>query len=105
MGRSPASRPRKPESLGRLNETPSLADWDAYTMQPISEHEKRWAYLSQKHVDAMEQQAAQPATIVQPKVKKSRHQPAPQLVRPPMNNPRRDFVLGDSRRLQKTTRP
>jgi hypothetical protein len=33
--------------------TPSLADWDAYTMQPVSDAEKRWAYLSQKHIDAM----------------------------------------------------
>jgi len=33
------------------------AGWDAYTMQPISEHEKRWAYLSQKHFDTMERQA------------------------------------------------
>ena len=33
--------------------TPSLSDWDAYTMQPVSDAEKRWAYLSQKHIDAM----------------------------------------------------
>lgn len=36
---------------------PSLAEWDACTMQPISEREKRWAYLSQKHIDAMKQAA------------------------------------------------
>lgn len=34
---------------------PSLAEWSAYTMQPISGREKRWAYLSQKHIDAMDQ--------------------------------------------------
>lgn len=39
------------QQLERVN--PSLAEWDAYTMQPISEREKRWAYLSQKHIDAM----------------------------------------------------
>lgn len=32
--------------------TPSLSDWSAYTMQPVSNAEKRWAYLSQKHIDA-----------------------------------------------------
>jgi hypothetical protein len=32
---------------------PSLAEWNAYTMQPVSEREKRWAYLSQKHIEAM----------------------------------------------------
>jgi hypothetical protein len=53
-GLTPAEA-RELEALER--EIPSLADWDAYTMQPISEHEKRWAYLSQKHVDAMERQA------------------------------------------------
>ena len=34
---------------------PSLAEWNTCTMQPISEREKRWAYLSQKHIDAMKQ--------------------------------------------------
>jgi hypothetical protein len=34
---------------------PSLADWDAYTMQPISENERRWVYLFQRHTEAMEQ--------------------------------------------------
>lgn len=33
--------------------TPSVSDWNAYTMQPASDAEKRWAYLSQKHIDAM----------------------------------------------------
>jgi hypothetical protein len=55
------------ESLERR--TPSLAEWDAFTMQPVSEHEKRWAYLSQKHIDAMRHRAAQPATIVRARVK------------------------------------
>ena len=32
---------------------PALAEWNAYTMQPVSGREKRWAYLSQKHIDAM----------------------------------------------------
>ena len=30
----------------------SLTEWDAYTMQPISEREKRWAYLFRKYIDA-----------------------------------------------------
>lgn len=42
---------RELEALERA--TPSLSDWDAYTMQPVSAAEKRWAYLSQKHIDAM----------------------------------------------------
>ena len=42
---------RELEALERA--APSLADWDAYTMQPVSDAEKRWAYLSQKHIDAM----------------------------------------------------
>lgn len=42
---------RELEMLDRV--TPSLSDWDGYTMQPISGAEKRWAYLSQKHIDAM----------------------------------------------------
>jgi hypothetical protein len=29
----------------------SLTEWDAYAMQPISEHERRWAYLSKKHIE------------------------------------------------------
>ncbi|GAB1717479.1 MAG: hypothetical protein NTAFB05_25210 [Nitrobacter sp.] len=36
---------------------PSLAEWNAYTMQPVSEREKRWAYLSQKHIEAIKQSA------------------------------------------------
>ncbi|HVV41820.1 MAG TPA: hypothetical protein VHC94_12220 [Nitrobacter sp.] len=44
--------------LGELEQViPSLAEWNAYTMQPVSEREKRWAYLSQKHIDAMKQAA------------------------------------------------
>jgi hypothetical protein len=42
---------RELEELERR--VPSLAEWDAYTMQPVSDHEKRWAYLSQKHIEAM----------------------------------------------------
>jgi hypothetical protein len=38
------------EALERT--TPSLSDWNAYTLQPVSNAEKRWAYLSQKHIDA-----------------------------------------------------
>lgn len=41
---------RELESLERRN--PSFAEWDVDTLQPISEQEKRWAYLSQKHIDA-----------------------------------------------------
>lgn len=41
---------RELEALERL--TPSLSDWNAYTMQPVSDAEKRWTYLSQKHIDA-----------------------------------------------------
>jgi hypothetical protein len=41
-------------------------------MQPLSEHEKRWAYLSEKHIDAMERRAAQPAVTVRMKVDQSR---------------------------------
>lgn len=47
---------RELEELERR--VPSLAEWDAYTMQPVSDHEKRWAYLSQKHIEAMEGAAA-----------------------------------------------
>ena len=36
---------------------PSLAEWNAYTMQPVSEREKRWAYLFEKHIDAMKRPA------------------------------------------------
>ena len=43
---------RELEALERHN--PSLAEWDAYTMQPVSENERRWAYLSQKHIEAMD---------------------------------------------------
>lgn len=42
---------RELEALERA--TPSLSDWNAYTMQPVSDAEKRWTYLSQKHIDAM----------------------------------------------------
>lgn len=52
---------RELEALER--ETPSLADWDAFTMQPVSEQEKRWAYLSQKHIDAMQRQTTQSAPV------------------------------------------
>ena len=38
-------------------ECPSLAEWDAYTMQPVSAREKRWAYLSQKHIEAVVRRA------------------------------------------------
>jgi hypothetical protein len=58
---------RELEALERR--TPSLAEWDAFSMQPVSSHEKRWAYLSQKHIDAMRHRAAQPATLVRAKVK------------------------------------
>ncbi|GEM_PF-4209054 len=34
--------------------SPSLADWDAYTMQPTSETERRWVFLSQRHTEAVE---------------------------------------------------
>jgi len=57
---------RELEALERR--TPSLAEWDAFTMQPLSEHEKRWAYLSEKHIDAMERRATQPAVTVRMKV-------------------------------------
>ncbi len=43
---------RELESLERRN--PSFAEWDADTLQPVSDQEKRWAYLSQKHIDATE---------------------------------------------------
>lgn len=35
---------------------PSLSEWDAYAMLPISEREKRWAFLSQKYVDSQGEQ-------------------------------------------------
>lgn len=38
------------EALERV--TPSLADWDGYSMQPVSEREKRWEFLTQKNIDA-----------------------------------------------------
>jgi hypothetical protein len=41
-------------------------------MQPVSEHEKRWTYLSQKYIDAMERQASQPVTFVGTKVTRFR---------------------------------
>ena len=41
---------RELEALERA--TPSLSDWNGYTMQPVSNAEKRWTYLSQKHIDA-----------------------------------------------------
>jgi hypothetical protein len=44
---------RELEALERRK--PSLAEWDAYTMQPISEHERRWAHLSQKYIEAVDQ--------------------------------------------------
>lgn len=40
---------RELEYLERRN--PSFAEWDAQ-FQPASVQEKRWAYLSQKHIDA-----------------------------------------------------
>lgn len=46
---------RELERLERI--IPSLSDWNAYTMQPVSDTEKRWAYLSQKHVDAITRRA------------------------------------------------
>lgn len=42
---------RELETLERV--MPTLSDWNAYTMQPVSGAERRWAYLSQKHIDAM----------------------------------------------------
>jgi hypothetical protein len=41
---------RELKFLERRN--PSFAEWDPHTLQPISDQEKRWAYLSQKYVDA-----------------------------------------------------
>jgi hypothetical protein len=41
---------RELESMERRN--PSFAEWDADTLQPLSKHEQRWAYLSQKYIDA-----------------------------------------------------
>lgn len=49
-GLNPAET-RELQELERV--IPSLSEWNAYTMQPISEREKRWAYLLQKHIDAM----------------------------------------------------
>jgi hypothetical protein len=46
---------RELERLERI--IPSLSDWNAYTMQPVSDTEKRWAYLSQKRVDAITRRA------------------------------------------------
>lgn len=42
---------RELEALERA--IPSLSDWDASTLQPLSEAETRWACLSQKPIDAM----------------------------------------------------
>ena len=54
----PLAETRELEALERV--TPSLTKWDGYTMQPVSERERGWAYLSQKHIDAMRAKAEQP---------------------------------------------